>query len=97
MKKLSTVRGSGSKIFKEHKLTIGLDLGDRSSYYCVLETQIEFTGRKRRRKTDFTLTGLLMEVADYPAISGERQSILELPTKGLVGPSRHPLRLQGSL
>ena len=31
------MRGSGSKIFKEHKLTIGLDLGDRSSYYCVLD------------------------------------------------------------
>src|SRR5258708_4080978 len=37
VKKLSTVRGSGSKIFNEHKLTIGLDLGDRSSYYCVLD------------------------------------------------------------
>ena len=37
VKRLSTVRGSGSKIFKEHKLTIGLDLGDRSSYYCVLD------------------------------------------------------------
>lgn len=37
MKKLSTVRGRGSKIFNEHKLTIGLDLGDRSSCYCVLD------------------------------------------------------------
>jgi hypothetical protein len=36
VKKLSTVRGDGSEIFKERKLTIGLDLGDRSSYYCVL-------------------------------------------------------------
>ncbi len=37
MKKLSTVGGSGSKIFNEHNLTIGLDLGDRLSYYCVLD------------------------------------------------------------
>ncbi len=37
MKKLSTVRGRESKIFNEHNLTIGLDLGDRSSYYCVLD------------------------------------------------------------
>lgn len=37
MKKLSTVEGSGSKIFKDPRLTIGLDLGDRSSYYCVLD------------------------------------------------------------
>ena len=37
MKKLSTVRGRESKIFNEHNLTIGLDLGDRLSYYCVLD------------------------------------------------------------
>jgi len=37
MKKLSTVQASGSKIFKDPKLTIGLDLGDRSSYHCVLD------------------------------------------------------------
>jgi hypothetical protein len=24
-------------MFKDPKLTIGLDLGDRSSYYCVLD------------------------------------------------------------
>jgi len=37
VKKLSTVRESESKLFKEHKLTVGLDLGDHSSYYCVLD------------------------------------------------------------
>ena len=37
MEKLSTVQGSRRKIFKQGKLTIGLDLGDRSSYYCVLD------------------------------------------------------------
>ena len=36
MQKISTVRMSGSKIFKG-QLTIGLDLGDRSSSYCVLD------------------------------------------------------------
>jgi hypothetical protein len=41
VKKLSTVRKSGSKIFKEHQLTIGLDLGDRSSCYCVLNDRGE--------------------------------------------------------
>ncbi len=35
MKKTSTVRVNGNMIFKGHKLTIGLDLGDRSSFYCV--------------------------------------------------------------
>jgi transposase len=35
MKKTSTVRVNGNMIFKGHKLTIGLDLGDRWSFYCV--------------------------------------------------------------
>jgi transposase len=37
MKKISTVRANGKMIFKGHKLTIGLDLGDRWSSYCVLD------------------------------------------------------------
>ena len=36
MQKISTMRTSGRKIFKG-QLTIGLDLGDRSSSYCVLD------------------------------------------------------------
>src|SRR3989442_4325121 len=37
MKKTSTVRVNGNMIFKGHKLTIGMDLGDRWSNYCVLD------------------------------------------------------------
>ncbi len=37
MKKISTVAINGKKIFKEPKLTIGLDLGDRTSHYCILD------------------------------------------------------------
>jgi transposase len=37
MKKISTVTARQSKNFREQKLTIGLDLGDRSSWYCVLD------------------------------------------------------------
>src|SRR5215469_5467311 len=37
MKKISTVRVNGNMTFKGHKLTIGLDLGDRWSCYCVLD------------------------------------------------------------
>ena len=36
MKKISTVGEKQSKNFRDQKLTIGLDLGDRSSWYCVL-------------------------------------------------------------
>ena len=37
MKKISTMQAFGNEIFKEQKLTIGLDLGDRWSFYCVLD------------------------------------------------------------
>jgi len=37
MKKISTAQTFKSEIFKEQKLTIGVDLGDRWSFYCVLD------------------------------------------------------------
>jgi transposase len=37
MKKISTAQILGNEIFKEQKLTIGVDLGDRWSFYCVLD------------------------------------------------------------
>src|SRR5580658_10933526 len=37
MKKINTVQIFESEIFKEQRLTIGLDLGDRWSFYCVLD------------------------------------------------------------
>ena len=37
MKKISTVRVFGNEIFEVQKLTIGVDLGDRWSFYCVLD------------------------------------------------------------
>jgi hypothetical protein len=37
MKKNSTVAVGRKRILKQAKLTIDLDLGDRSSYYCILD------------------------------------------------------------
>jgi hypothetical protein len=37
MKKISTAATKRSRNFSQQKLTIGLDLGDRSSCYCVLD------------------------------------------------------------
>jgi transposase len=37
MKKISTMQVFSNEIFKEHKLTIGVDPGDRRSFYCVLD------------------------------------------------------------
>ena len=37
MKKVSTAAAKQIRNFSQQKLTIGLDLGDRSSWYCVLD------------------------------------------------------------
>jgi transposase len=37
MKKNSTVATRRKQIFKQKQLTIGMDLGDRFTYYCVLD------------------------------------------------------------
>jgi transposase len=37
MKKVSTAAVTARKNFSQPKLTIGLDLDDRSSWYCVLD------------------------------------------------------------
>jgi transposase len=47
------------EIFKEHKLTIGLDLGDRFSHYCILNEAGEVIGEhsyRRRRKESTTFS-----------------------------------------
>src|SRR5580658_6290152 len=46
MKKSSTVAAASNKNFGQ-KLTIGLDLGDRSSWYCVLNEAGEVVGEKK--------------------------------------------------
>jgi transposase len=37
MKKISTAAAQQSRKISEQKLTVGLDLGDRSSWYCLLD------------------------------------------------------------
>jgi len=37
MKKISTMQVFSNEILKEQKLTIGMDLGDRWSFYCILD------------------------------------------------------------
>ena len=44
MRKISTVVLDGIENFKGHKLTIGLDLGDRFSHYCILNESGEVIG-----------------------------------------------------
>ena len=45
MKRVSTVRTKQGRNISQQRLTIGLDLGDRNSWYCVLDEagQIHYT------------------------------------------------------
>jgi transposase len=49
MKKVCTVGAKPSRNFPQQRLTIGLDLGDRSSWYCVMDEagQIQLEQRVR--------------------------------------------------
>ena len=37
MKKVNTAAAKATKNLSQQKLTVGLDLGDRSSWYCLLD------------------------------------------------------------
>jgi hypothetical protein len=37
MKKIITVAKNRNEIFKQQQLTIGVDLGDQISHYCILD------------------------------------------------------------
>ena len=51
MKKVSTVAAKASRNFSQPTLTIGLDLGDRNSWYCVLDEAGQIQLEQRVRKT----------------------------------------------
>src|SRR5690242_21078362 len=51
MKKVSTVVAQQSRNFSQQKLTIGLDLGDRNSWYCVLDEAGQIGQEQRVRTT----------------------------------------------
>ena len=51
MKKNSTVAAGRRQISKEKKLTIGMDLGDESTYYCVLDEAGEVMAEQKLRTT----------------------------------------------
>jgi transposase len=51
MKKVSTAAGKAMNNFSQPKLTIGLDLGDRSSWYCLLDEVGEVLQEQKLRTT----------------------------------------------
>jgi len=55
MKKISTVAAKPSRNISQQKLTIGLDLGDRNSWYCVLDEAGQIQLEQRVRTSAKTL------------------------------------------
>src|ERR1700692_3276248 len=58
MKKVSTVAAKASKKISQQKLTVGLDLGDRNRWYCVLDE----SGQIQREQRVRTNTKALREI-----------------------------------
>lgn len=63
MQKISTMRRSGKRISKKGQLTIGLDLGDRWSSYCVLDEDGEIM---LEQKVATTLGAVRQAFAEMP-------------------------------
>src|ERR1700756_219716 len=72
MKKVSTVVAKQSRNISQQKLTIGLDLGDRNSWYCVVDEtgQIQLEQLVRTRAKG--LQEVLRRNTAQPSGSGNR-------------------------
>ena len=57
MKKVSTVAAKQTMNFPQPKLTISLDLGDRSSWYCLLDEVGDSSVRVKNRLGCWTVVG----------------------------------------
>jgi predicted NBD/HSP70 family sugar kinase len=74
MKKVSTAAGKTAKNFQGHKLTIGLDLGDRSSWYCVLDEAGEVLLEQRVGHNSESHAGSVRRDAAEPDCVGDRNA-----------------------
>ena len=90
MKKISTIAAKQSRNFSEQKLTIGLDLGDRSSWYCVLDERGEVVLEQNLGTTQKAMKevfGGMPDAArpdragDRDALAVENRQLSELGTK----------------
>ena len=68
MKKSSTAKAASNKNL-ERKLTVGLDLGDRSSWYCVLDEAGEVISEKKLGTTPKAPNQAGLVILPHPASS----------------------------
>ena len=74
MKKVSTVAAKPSKKISQQKLTVGLDLGDRNSWYCVLDESGQIQLEQRVRTQCESAARSLWPAAAQPDRSGSRDA-----------------------
>src|ERR1700691_1870464 len=63
MKKVSAIAAKPSKKISQERLTIGLDLGDRNSWYCVLDESGQIQREQRVRTNATALREVFGEMA----------------------------------
>src|ERR1700691_6234999 len=63
MKKVSAIAAKPSKKISQERLTIGLDLGDRNSWYCVLDESGQIQREQRVRTNGKALREVFGEMA----------------------------------
>src|SRR6202034_2806694 len=63
MKKISTTAAAVTKNFRSDRLNIGLDLGDRNSWYCVLDESGQIQREQRVRTNATALREVFGEMA----------------------------------
>jgi transposase len=63
MKKVSTVAAKASKKISQQKLSVGLDLGDRNRWYCVLDESGQIQREQRVRTNGKALREVFGEMA----------------------------------
>src|SRR5260370_42447969 len=95
MKKISTVQVFGNEIFKEQKLTIGGDLGDRWSFYCVLNETGKIileqkvpTTPEAMKQTFSRMTQSLIAMETGTHSPGGSRLLTELGNKVIVTPAQ---------
>jgi hypothetical protein len=105
MKKISTATTKQSKNFSEPKLTIGLDLGDRSSWYCVLDEAGAIVLEQKLGTTPKAVKEVFgrwgLKLAERGGKSGKKRAIIAVARKLAVllhhlwvsGEVYQPLRL----
>ena len=74
MKKVSTVAAKPSKKISRQKLTVGLDLGDRNSWYCVLDESGQIQQEQRVRTNGESVARSVWRDAAQPDRSGNRDA-----------------------